>query len=241
MQDDSPQDWQKPAEAASGAPFQASAPEPELELNTADTDTEPLQPAPTDAETVDSPVASADDDLAEGTESNTPTFSGDTDTVPTTEPDDSEILVRWQGPEHLYSERSMMWYAALALATLIMMAIAYFAFNSLTFTILLPVMAVALGVYAHRPPEIIDYTLTRKGLYVRDRLMLYDQFKSFDVVTINNVHHIALIPRKRFQLGQNIYFPEESGEKIVDMLAARLPMKEVKPDFIDRILAKLHL
>ena len=45
----------------------------------------------------------------------------------------------------------------------------------------------------------------------------------------------------RFQLGQNIYFPEESGEKIVDMLAARLPMKEVKPDFIDRILAKLHL
>ena len=210
MQDDSPQDWQKPAEAASGAPFQASAPEPELELNAADTDTEPLQPAPTDAETVDSPVASADDDSAEGTESNTPTFSGDTDTVPTTEPDDSEILVRWQGPEHLYSERSMMWYAALALATLIMMAIAYFAFNSLTFTILLPVMAVALGVYAHRPPEIIDYTLTRKGLYARE-------------------------------LGQNIYFPEESGEKIVDMLAARLPMKEVKPDFIDRILAKLHL
>ena len=84
MQDDSSQDWQKPAETASGVPFQASAPEPELELNTADTDTEPLQPAPTDAETVDSPVASADDDLAEGTESNTPTFSGDTDTVPTT-------------------------------------------------------------------------------------------------------------------------------------------------------------
>lgn len=230
MQDDSSQDWQKPAETASGAPFQAAVSEAEL-----NTSAESIQPASVDAEAADSNTPT---DL-NSAESDTSVF-GD-DTTPAVEPDDSEILVRWQGPEHLYSERSMMWYAALALATLIMMAIAYFAFNSLTFTILLPVMAVALGVYAHRPPEIIDYTLTRKGLYVRDRLMLYDQFKSFDVVTINNVHHIALIPRKRFQLGQNIYFPEESGEKIVDMLAARLPMKEVKPDFIDRILAKLHL
>ena len=230
MQDDSSQDWQKPAETASGAPFQAAVSEAEL-----NTSAESTQPASVDAEVTDSTAPTA----LNSAESDTSAF-GD-DTTPAVEPDDSEILVRWQGPEHLYSERSMMWYVALALATLIMMAIAYFAFNSLTFTILLPVMAVALGVYAHRPPEIIDYTLTRKGLYVRDRLMLYDQFKSFDVVTINNVHHIALIPRKRFQLGQNIYFPEESGEKIVDMLAARLPMKEVKPDFIDRILAKLHL
>ena len=230
MQDDSSQDWQKPAETASGAPFQAAVSEAEL-----NTSAESTQPASVDAEAADSTTPT---DL-NSAESDTPAF-GD-DATPAVESDDSEILVRWQGPEHLYSERSMMWYAALALATLIMMAIAYFVFNSLTFTILLPVMAVALGVYAHRPPEIIDYTLTRKGLYVRDRLMLYDQFKSFDVVTINNVHHIALIPRKRFQLGQNIYFPEESGEKIVDMLAARLPMKEVKPDFIDRILAKLHL
>ena len=230
MQDDSSQDWQKPAETASGAPFQAAVSEAEL-----NTSAESTQPASVDAEAADS-AAPTDLNLAEDSTS----AFGD-DATPAVEPDDSEILVRWQGPEHLYSERSMMWYAALALATLIMMAIAYFAFNSLTFTILLPVMAVALGVYAHRPPEIIDYTLTRKGLYARDRLMQYDQFKSFDVVTINNVHHIALIPRKRFQLGQNIYFPEESGEKIVDMLAARLPMKEGKPDFIDRILAKLHL
>ena len=231
MQDDSSQDWQKPAEANSGAPFQTPASAAEL-----DTSAESTQPVLTDDKTVDS--ATPADFSSE--EVDAPVFNGDT-ALKVESPDDNEILVRWRGPEHLYSERSMRWYAALALATLIMMAIAYFAFKSLTFTILLPVMAVALGVYAYRPPEIIDYTLTRKGLYARDKLMLYDQFKSFDVVTINNIHHIALIPRKRFQLGQNIYFPEESGEKIVDMLAARLPMKEVKPDFIDKILAKLHL
>ncbi|MBC7764177.1 hypothetical protein H7Y29_00515, partial [Microbacteriaceae bacterium] len=54
-------------------------------------------------------------------------------------------------------------------------------------------------------------------------------------------HSVVLVPRKRFQLGQTIYFPEEVGETLVDMLAARLPMKETAPDLIDRILARLHL
>ena len=236
MQDDSSQDWQQPAEAASGTPFQAVAP-------ASDAESEKLSAAPTTDNTAlafsnDDARSQANDELSEASQSEA---AIDSNTSVDSEPNDEEILVRWQGPEHLYSERSTQWYAALVLVTLILMAIAYFAFRSLTFMILLPVMAVALGVYAHRPPEIIDYVLTRKGLYARDRLMPYDQFKSFDVVTIGNVHHIALIPRKRFQLGQNIYFPEESGEKIVDMLAARLPMKEVKPDFIDKLLAKLHL
>ena len=52
---------------------------------------------------------------------------------------------------------------------------------------------------------------------------------------------MVLTPRKRFQIGQTLYFPEEVGEQLVDMLAERLPMKEVAPDAIDRLLAKLHL
>jgi hypothetical protein len=52
---------------------------------------------------------------------------------------------------------------------------------------------------------------------------------------------IVLVPRKRFQLGQTLYFPDEVGEPLVDMLAARLPMKEAAPDIIDKILTKLHL
>ena len=54
-------------------------------------------------------------------------------------------------------------------------------------------------------------------------------------------NHVVLIPRKRFQLGQNIYFPTEVGENLVDMLAARLPMKEASPDIVDKLLAKLRL
>ena len=74
-----------------------------------------------------------------------------------------------------------------------------------------------------------------------DRLFSYSQFKSFGVIRHDRHHSVVLVPRKRFQIGQTIYFPEEIGEQLVDMLAARLPMKEVKPDFIDRLLEQLRL
>jgi hypothetical protein len=55
------------------------------------------------------------------------------------------------------------------------------------------------------------------------------------------MHSAVLVPRKRFQLGQTVYFPTEVGEQLVDMLASRLPMKELEPDALDRLLARLHL
>ena len=95
MQDDSSQDWQKPAETASGAPFQAAVSEAEL-----NTSAESIQPASVDAEVTDSTTPTG----LNSAENDTPAF-GD-DATPAVESDDSEILVRWQGPEHLYSERS---------------------------------------------------------------------------------------------------------------------------------------
>jgi hypothetical protein len=38
-----------------------------------------------------------------------------------------------------------------------------------------------------------------------------------------------------------MYFPEDVGEALVDMLAARIPMNEVKQDAIDHLLARLRL
>jgi hypothetical protein len=38
-----------------------------------------------------------------------------------------------------------------------------------------------------------------------------------------------------------IYFPQEYGEAIVDLLGARLPMHDVKPDFFDKIIHSLGL
>lgn len=154
---------------------------------------------------------------------------------------DDEILIRWQALEYMQHQHEPIWYVGFGATVLILIAVAIFVFKSPTFAVLVPVMAVALALYVRRPPATIDYTVSRKGIHVNDRLCTFDQFKSFSVVRQETTNHVVLIPRKRFQLGQNIYFPTEIGEKLVDMLAARLPMKEASPDIIDKLLAKLRL
>ena len=164
-----------------------------------------------------------------------------TDDMTTDDLPDDEILIRWQALEYMQHQHEPIWYVGFGATVLILIAVAIFVFKSPTFAVLVPVMAVALALYVRRPPATIDYTVSRKGIHVNDRLYTFDQFKSFSVVRQETTNHVVLIPRKRFQLGQNIYFPTEIGEKLVDMLAARLPMKEASPDIIDKLLAKLRL
>jgi hypothetical protein len=50
-----------------------------------------------------------------------------------------------------------------------------------------------------------------------------------------------LLPTKRFKPGTSVYFPEEAGEAIVDMLGARLPMEDLHLDVVDKVIRKLRI
>lgn len=154
---------------------------------------------------------------------------------------DDESVLRWQGPEYIPHDRDKLWYVVFGVITLVLMAVAIFIIQAVTFAILIPVMAVALFIYTRRAPQMIDYTLSRKGLHVNDKIYVYDIFKAFAVDSHAGAHSVLLLPRKRFQMGVTAYFPEEVGEPLVDMLAARLPMQDHSVDFIDRLLAKLRV
>lgn len=149
--------------------------------------------------------------------------------------------VRWQATEYIHREKDHVWFLLFMVVTIVLIAVAVFLIRSWTFAILVPVMAVALLVYIRRPPRVLDYTLGRHGLYINDQLFAFGEFKSFALMQGLDHHTIMLIPTKRFKPAVTINFPEEAGEAIVDMLAARLPMREVQPDVVDRIIKKLHL
>ena len=154
---------------------------------------------------------------------------------------DEAELVRWQAAEHIYRKKTAVWYGIFAVVIVGLIAVAIFLVNSITFAILIPVMAIALAVYSAHPPALINYTLDRKGLHVNDRLYNFDSFKEFGLIRGDDENSIMLVPRKRFQPGLTIYFPDEAGEAIIDMLAARLPMHEVRLDPIDRLIKRLHI
>ncbi len=149
--------------------------------------------------------------------------------------------VRWQAQEYIHHDKSALWFVAFAVASVAMMAIAIFLIQSLTFNILVPVMIVALFVYINRPPRVLDYTLSRQGLHINDHLYTFAEFRGFGVVHDGKEFSIMMIPVKRFKPGVSVYFPEEAGEAIVDMLGVRLPMQKIDLDIVDRIVRKLRI
>lgn len=215
MQNDSqPQDdWQQPSPSVSGAPYESAVDEDGVST-------------PAD----ETAMPSLDDAQSESTEVTEP-HAAEAD----------ESVIQWQSTEYIQHARTATWFIVLAVVSLILIAIAVFLMQSVSFAILVPVMAAALVIYVQRPPALIDYIVSRKGIHVNDRLYPYDAFRSFGVLSHDGIHAIVMTPRKRFQLSQTMYFPEEVGEDLVDMLAARLPMSEVRQDAIDRFLARLRL
>lgn len=181
--------------------------------------------------------APLEDDVMEDTDATEPVDSSEIDYAQ----ESADALVSWQAPEYIHKPRSAGWFVVLGLITAAIVAVALFLMESISFAILAPVMAAALVIYVLRPPAIVNYSVSRKGVHVNDKLYVYSEFRAFSVMTRDNSHAVMLVPRKRFQMGQTLYFPEEVGEPLVDMLAARLPMQTAEPDIIDKFLAKLHL
>jgi hypothetical protein len=183
------------------------------------------------------------------------TLSPDDQTVQTVSPVDAQSAepalkvdktaqgqpIRWQAAEYIHRERDQVWFALFVVVTIVLIIAAVFLIKSITFAILVPVMAAALVVYTHRPPSVLDYTLSRQGLHVNDHLYPFSEFKSFYLVRGDVQYSIMLIPTKRFKPAVSVYFPEEAGEAIIDLLASRLPMQETQLDIVDRLIQKLHL
>lgn len=154
----------------------------------------------------------------------------------------NEAPVSWTAKEYVELDKGKGWYAIFAVVVLVFVAADIFLLKSITFSILVVVMAAALIIYARRPPREIQYTLSgRQGLYIGDHLYHLSGFRAFGLIQDGNHHSIMLIPVKRFAPGVSVYFPEEAGEQIVDILGQRLPMETLKLDAIDVLVRKLRL
>ena len=150
--------------------------------------------------------------------------------------------VTWSAQEYVHSDRGGWWFTLFILVVLGLVAISTLVLRSWSFSALIVVMAVTLVIYIRRAPRTLTYALSpAQGLYVGERLYHFDEFKSFGLIQDGSHYSIMLIPRKRFAPGVSVFFPDEAGERIVDILGQRLPMENLKLDIVDTIVRKLRL
>lgn len=150
--------------------------------------------------------------------------------------------ITWTAQEYVHSDRNAWWFVAFIVVVLGLIAVDVFVLHSWTFSALVIVMAIALVIYIRRPPRTLTYALSpMQGLYVGEKLYTYEEFKAFGLIQDGPHYSIMLIPRKRFSPGVSVFFPDDAGERIVDILGQRLPMETLKLDVVDVIVRKLRL
>lgn len=155
-------------------------------------------------------------------------------------PPDGGDSITWTAGEFIAHQKSLVWYVALLGAAVVVAGIIYLITKDVISSGVIIVGAIVLAVYGAREPRQLEYRLDRRGLSIGDRQHAYNEFRSFAVVPEGAFNSIVLMPLKRFSLLTTIYYSPEDEEKIVAILAARLPLEQRKKDVIDRLMWRIR-
>jgi hypothetical protein len=158
--------------------------------------------------------------------------------------DDQDPLIEpvsWDASEYIHHDRDGMWFIGFSIVTLLLVALSIFLLSNYFFTALIVTMAIALFIYARRPPRVEHYTLNSEGLGIGQKFYSFNQFRAFGVVEDGALYSVRLLPTARFGQALTIYFAENDGERIVDILGAYLPMENLRLDLLDVLLRRLRL
>ncbi len=149
-------------------------------------------------------------------------------------------IITWEAEEYVVRDKTNWWYVGLIAIGLVLSGLAVW-LQWWSFLAVVILSVVALIIYAMRPPRILRYSLSNKGISEGDRLYAYSDFKAFGILKESGHFAIVLTPMKRFSPRMVVYFPEAQGEEIVDAFGARLPMEEVKLDALDKLIKFLRI
>lgn len=147
--------------------------------------------------------------------------------------------ISWEASEFIHHEKDWRWFAVLLALAAVLAAVAVWA-KQWSFAVLLAVMTLTTAYFANRRPRVLRYRIGPAGIDIEDRHYDFGSFSAFGVTSDASVYTIVLLPVKRFAPAMSIYFDPKDGEKIVDVLAAHLPMERVEPDIVDKLTRKLR-
>ena len=145
----------------------------------------------------------------------------------------------WQAPEYIHQPKTSNWYWSLGGAAAIFFLIALFLANFL-FAIIVLLGTFTLILYSVRKPEMINYSLSPRGLKISNRLFPYDRLHSFWVHDDRHPHKIIIESERTFLPHLVIPLPENiTNEQAREFLLQYLPEQRHEESVIDIIWEEL--
>jgi hypothetical protein len=150
------------------------------------------------------------------------------------QPMEPEVAFGWQASEFVHHHKSVMWYGVLGMIVVVLTALAIWLHLWLEIGVFIAA-AVAVIVYANKPPRTLLYELSGEGVHIDGKLYAFELFRSFSVVADEEWHSIDLEPAKRLSPRLVLLFDTQDFDSIVGHLEIHLPREDREPDLIERI------
>ncbi len=155
-------------------------------------------------------------------------------------PSGSEGSVSWSASEFVAHQKSFLWFALVTLATIILAAIVWILTKDKISTGTLFVVGMVLLFYGSKRPRDRRYQIDSKGIHIDERLISYDDLRSFSLNKRGAFSSVVLVPLKRFGLVVNAYYDPRDEQKIISILSSHIPMEKARKDLLDDLMWKIH-
>ncbi len=209
----------QPATPSQTAPAPAAVVSPPAPIET----TSP-PPAPVDMTRQDAPWVMTNEDSAP-------------DSYIQTEASDQ---VAWTASEYVAHSKNSGWFMLLAGSVIAVIVLVYVLTSSILSSIMVGIAGMAFGIFAARPPRVLQYSVQSQGLQIGPRLYPYQEIRSFTVRHEGPLPSIVLTPLKRFMPPITVFYDPESEDAIIDALSNYLPHEDKSPDVVDRLMSRIR-
>lgn len=144
--------------------------------------------------------------------------------------------ITWDAPEHHHVEKGNDWYLILVIIVFALFVAAIILGNVL-FALLIAVSGGAFAIAATKPPKIIPFSVSVRGVRIGERLYPYATLDAYHIDEDDpKGPQLLLRSQRRFMPLLVVPIPEEYVDDIEDLIKERLDEEHLEEPVIMKIL-----
>jgi hypothetical protein len=152
---------------------------------------------------------------------------------------DGSASITWTASEFITNNKNIGWYAMFLFSIIVLCLFIYLFTRSLFSSIAIFILGVTISYVASRKPLNISYSLNSHGITINNITHHFSEYKSYNLISDENVEHIALMSVKRFTPNKVVYFESQDRDRITSLLGEFLPLETTSNDQVGKIMKKI--